>query len=61
MDYCIKCPDNQYANPEGTHCLSKIVTFLSYEDPMGVVLACLALGFSALTAAVFGIDRKSVV
>jgi vomeronasal 2 receptor len=59
MDYCFKCPDNQYANPEGTHCLSKIVTFLSYEDPMGVVLACLALGFSALTAAVFGIFLRN--
>ncbi|XP_051005412.1 vomeronasal type-2 receptor 116-like [Acomys russatus] len=59
MDYCLKCPDDQYANTEGTHCISKIVTYLSYEDPTGMVLASLALCFSALTAFVFAIFLRN--
>ncbi|KAF7475552.1 hypothetical protein GHT09_013504 [Marmota monax] len=55
MDQCVKCPAHQYANTEQTTCLQKAVTFLAYEDPLGMALACTALCFSALTAAVLGV------
>lgn len=55
---CIKCPDDQYANTEQTHCIPKAVTFLAYEDPLGMALACMALCFSALTALVLGVFVK---
>ncbi|MBZ3875488.1 Vomeronasal type-2 receptor 116 [Sciurus carolinensis] len=55
MDQCVKCPDHQYANTEGTTCLQKAVTFLAYEDPLGKTLVCTALCLSALTAAVLGV------
>ncbi|XP_012368807.1 vomeronasal type-2 receptor 116-like [Octodon degus] len=58
MDQCIKCRDHQYANIEQNSCLQKTVTFLAYEDPLGMSLACVALCFSALTAAVFGVFVK---
>nr|XP_042132020.1 vomeronasal type-2 receptor 116-like [Peromyscus maniculatus bairdii] len=58
MDQCVKCLDDQYANPEGNHCLKKVVAFLGYEDHLGMSLACLALCFSLLTAFVLGVFLK---
>uniref|UniRef100_UPI002645D7D2 vomeronasal 2 receptor 41 n=1 Tax=Rattus norvegicus TaxID=10116 RepID=UPI002645D7D2 len=58
MNQCIKCLDDQYANPGGTHCLKKVIVFLGYEDPLGMSLAILALCFSALTAFVLSIFLK---
>ncbi|XP_036032693.1 vomeronasal type-2 receptor 116-like [Onychomys torridus] len=58
MDHCVKCPESHYANTEQNHCLQKAVTFLAYEDPLGMALTYLALGFSALTAGVLGVFVK---
>ncbi|XP_036028247.1 vomeronasal type-2 receptor 116-like [Onychomys torridus] len=58
MDHCVRCPENNYANTEQNHCLQKSVTFLSYEDPLGMALTCLSLGFFALTAGVLGVFVK---
>ncbi|XP_051061528.1 vomeronasal type-2 receptor 116-like [Phodopus roborovskii] len=58
MDHCVRCPESHYANTEQSHCLQKAMTFLSHEDPLGMALTCLALGFSALTAGVLGIFVK---
>ncbi|XP_063120468.1 vomeronasal type-2 receptor 116-like [Rattus norvegicus] len=55
---CVKCPEDWYANTEQTHCLPKAVTFLAYEDPLGMALVCLALCFSVLTALVLGVFLK---
>ncbi|XP_028718977.1 vomeronasal type-2 receptor 116-like [Peromyscus leucopus] len=58
MVECMKCPDDQYANPGRNHCLKKVVTFLGYEDLLGMSLACLALCFSILTTVIFGVFLK---
>ncbi|KAL6031679.1 hypothetical protein STEG23_001730, partial [Scotinomys teguina] len=58
MEDCEKCPDDQYSNAKRTHCLKKVVTFLAYEEPLGMCLAGLALGFSSLTAVVLVIFLK---
>uniref|UniRef100_A0A3B2WCD9 Parathyroid cell calcium-sensing receptor n=1 Tax=Mus musculus TaxID=10090 RepID=A0A3B2WCD9_MOUSE len=55
---CIACLIQEYPNPERNHCLPKSATFLSFEDPLGMSLACMALGFSVSTAAVLGIFLK---
>ncbi|XP_028630531.1 vomeronasal type-2 receptor 116-like [Grammomys surdaster] len=52
MDQCVKCPEDEYANTDQTNCLKKVVTFLDYEQPLGMALAGLALCFSALTVIV---------
>lgn len=40
MNKCMKCPGNLYPNSNQDHCLSKIVTFLAYEDPMRRYFVC---------------------
>ncbi|XP_005068284.2 vomeronasal type-2 receptor 116-like [Mesocricetus auratus] len=58
VDQCVKCPDDQYANIEQNQCIHKTMIFLSYEDPLGMTLALLALCFSAFTALVLGVFVK---
>ncbi|XP_059108683.1 vomeronasal type-2 receptor 116-like [Peromyscus eremicus] len=54
MEQCVHCPEDQFSNPEHTRCLQRHVSFLAYEDPLGMTLACISLCFSALTALVLG-------
>ncbi|XP_060232533.1 vomeronasal type-2 receptor 116-like, partial [Meriones unguiculatus] len=55
---CITCPSHEYPNPERTNCLPKAVTFLSFEDPLGMALACTAMCFSVSTIAILGVFLK---
>ncbi|XP_042328962.1 vomeronasal type-2 receptor 26-like [Sceloporus undulatus] len=58
MDDCVQCPDDKYPNHRQDACLPKDVSFLSYEEPLGISLATLALSFSFLTALVLKIFIK---
>nr|NP_001093004.1 vomeronasal 2 receptor 594 [Monodelphis domestica] len=58
MDQCIMCAEDEYPNGEKNHCLPKMVTFLAYEDPMGMTLACTALVFCLLTLLILGLFVK---
>ncbi|XP_062035329.1 vomeronasal type-2 receptor 116-like [Lepus europaeus] len=57
-EQCIRCADHEYPNQERNHCLPKLVTFLAFEDALGMALACMALCFSVLTAAVLWVFVK---
>ncbi|XP_077169350.1 vomeronasal type-2 receptor 26-like [Paroedura picta] len=52
MDYCITCSDDHYPNQGQDQCLSKIPNFLLFPEPMGIILASLAVSFSLITALV---------
>ncbi|XP_077171469.1 vomeronasal type-2 receptor 26-like [Paroedura picta] len=54
MEDCVKCPDDQYPSKNQDGCIPRIISFLSYQEPLGVSLACMALGFSLTTAWVLG-------
>ncbi|KAM9034770.1 vomeronasal type-2 receptor 26-like [Sarcophilus harrisii] len=58
MDNCVKCPEDQYPNKEKDQCLSKVVTFLSVQEPLGWTLTCLTLSFSLLTVLILIIFVK---
>nr|XP_034345315.1 vomeronasal type-2 receptor 116-like [Arvicanthis niloticus] len=48
-EQCVRCPDDKYANLQQTHCLQRAVSFLTYEDPLGMALGSMALSFSVFT------------
>ncbi|XP_077169286.1 vomeronasal type-2 receptor 26-like [Paroedura picta] len=55
---CFKCPEDQYPNKLKDSCIPKKVSFLSYEDPLGMSLAISALSFSWLTIVILGIFMR---
>ncbi|XP_077169333.1 vomeronasal type-2 receptor 26-like [Paroedura picta] len=58
MDACVKCPQDQYANNKQDLCIPKVLSFLSYKEQLGIILASLAISFSLITALVLGIFIK---
>ncbi|XP_077169650.1 vomeronasal type-2 receptor 26-like [Paroedura picta] len=53
MDHCITCSEGHYPNQGRDQCLPKTAIFLSFSEPMGIILAFTSLSFSLITALVF--------
>ncbi|XP_015675790.1 vomeronasal type-2 receptor 116-like [Protobothrops mucrosquamatus] len=58
MENCDSCPEHQFPNQAHNECIPKTLNFLSFEEPLGIILVSLALLFSLVTALVFIIFIK---
>ncbi|XP_061447564.1 vomeronasal type-2 receptor 26-like [Rhineura floridana] len=54
VNQCDKCPEDQFPNEKKDQCIPKTVTYLSYNKPLGTVLAFFAFFFSIITVLVMG-------
>ncbi|XP_032092318.1 vomeronasal type-2 receptor 26-like [Thamnophis elegans] len=58
MDDCFKCSEDHYPNEQKNGCILKLVTFLTFEETLGISLFSAALCFFLLTSWVLGIFIK---
>nr|XP_034957699.1 vomeronasal type-2 receptor 26-like [Zootoca vivipara] len=59
MDDCLQCPEDRYPSKDKDQCFPKHLTFLSYKEPLGVILISVAAFFSFITALVLGTFIKN--
>ncbi|XP_044273016.1 vomeronasal type-2 receptor 26-like [Varanus komodoensis] len=59
MNDCNPCSEKEHPSENRDFCLPKTITFLSYEEALGLTLAILALAFSFITALVLAVFVKN--
>ncbi|KAM3845042.1 vomeronasal type-2 receptor 26-like [Vipera latastei] len=55
---CAKCPHDHLSNEKRDQCVPKVITFLSFRENLGLILAVSALFLSLITVLVLGIFIK---
>nr|XP_033771482.1 vomeronasal type-2 receptor 26-like [Geotrypetes seraphini] len=55
MDNCIRCPEDQWPNEKKDACVPKMISFLSHEEPLGIILMLISIFFLFITVIILGI------
>ncbi|XP_070585193.1 vomeronasal type-2 receptor 26-like [Erythrolamprus reginae] len=55
MIACSECPEDQYPSKDKVQCIAKIVTFLTFEEPLGISLVVVAALLSIITMFILAI------
>ncbi|XP_061447715.1 vomeronasal type-2 receptor 26-like [Rhineura floridana] len=54
MDVCVKCPEDEYPSKDQSQCISKVLSYLSYKEHLGIILVILAISLSLVTVLILG-------
>ncbi|XP_070810323.1 vomeronasal type-2 receptor 26-like [Pituophis catenifer annectens] len=58
LNDCFSCPEDQYPNKDRDSCLQKNITYLTYQEPLGISLLVIAVFLSFISVLALGIFIK---
>ncbi|XP_030050909.1 vomeronasal type-2 receptor 26-like [Microcaecilia unicolor] len=55
IDTCTKCPEDQWPNQKRDACIPKVISFLTYQEPLGITLTFFCIILILINTVILGI------